>query len=228
MVRTAEPDAQFRGVELDRSFDGRRRTVDVGLSVALTPLTSFTAALAREEQRFDQDPERDSTSWRVTPGLSFSPTGLITGAATVGYRRFQPVSPTLPGYSGLVSAVSVGVTLYGRNQVQVVFNRDVQYSYETANTYYVGTGGNVTWTLSVVGPIDVRGTAGRYMMDYGRVAAQAGVDTTTTYGGGVGYRFTNRARLGVNAEWSRRESDRSAERGYRNHRIFAGLTWGTS
>ena len=223
-----EPDAEFRGVELDRSFDGRRRTVDVGMSLALTPLTSFNVALAREEQRFDRAPERDSDSWRVTPGLTFSPTGLVTGAASIGYRHFQPVSPTLPGYSGLVSTVGVGATLYGRHQAQVVFNRDVQYSYETANTYYVGTGGTLTWTLSVVGPIDVRGTAGRYLMDYGRVSAEAGTDTTTTYGGGVGYRFTNRARLGANAEWSRRESDRSAARAYRNHRIFVGLTWGTS
>jgi hypothetical protein len=223
-----EPDAEFRGIELDRSFDGRRRGIDVGISLALTPLTTFGVALAREEQRFDRSPERDSTSWRVTPGFTFSPTGVLTGSASVGYRRFQPVSPTVPEYSGLVSAVTVGATLYGRHQLQVLFSRDVQYSYETANAYYVGTGGSMTWTLSVVGPIDVRGTAGRIVMDYSRLDAQAGHDTTSTYGGGLGYRFSSRARLGVNAEWSRRDSNRSAERGYRNHRIFAGLTWGTS
>jgi hypothetical protein len=222
-----DPDAKFRGVGLARSFDGRKRGVDVGVALALTPLTSSNLTLSREQQRFDLSPDRDSNSWRVMSGLTFSPIGVITGTASVGYRRFQPLSPTLPGFSGLVSSVAVGVTLYGRHHVQTLFNRDVQYSYETANAYYVGTGGTATWTLRVAGPVDVRGTAGRNVMDYGRVDAQAGRDTLTTYGGGVGYRFSNRARLGVNADWLRRDSNRSAERGYRNHRIFAGLTWGT-
>ncbi len=223
-----EPNSDFRGEDLGRSFDGRRRTADVGIALALTPLTTFTLGLAAEDQRFDQEPERNSTGWRIGPGLRFSPTGVLTGSASVAYRHFQPASPTIPGFSGVVSTVAAGATLYGRHTVQVVFNRDVQYSYETADVYYVGTGGTMTWTLLVVGPIDVRGSVGHVLMDYGRVAAQAGSDSTTTYGGGIGYRFSNRARLGINAEWSRRDSNRSAERGYRNHRIFAGLTWGTT
>ena len=107
------------------------------------------------------------------------PAGVITGNASVGYRRFQPVSPTIPGYSGVVSTVGVGMTLYGRHHVGTVFSRDVQYSYETANTYYVGTGGTLTWTLSVVGPIDVRAIGGRFVMDYSRTSTN-GNDTTTT------------------------------------------------
>jgi hypothetical protein len=223
------PDAEdFRGVDLRDSFDGRRRGGDAGIGIALTPLTTMTVAVGRDQQRFDRSPDRDSNSWRVTSGFSFSPAGVITGSATAGYRRFDPVSPALAGYSGLVSAVAVGATLYGRHQMQVVFNRDVQYSYETANAYYLATGGTMVWTLSVIGPIDVRGTAGRYLMDYGRVDTEGSHDTTTTYGGGMGYKFSNRARLGVNAEWTRRDSNRAAERKYRNHRIFAGLTWGTT
>ncbi len=220
------PDAEFRGVNLGQTLNGRRRGADVGIALTLTPFTTFNMAVTREQQRFSFSHGRDSNSWRVTPGFTFSPSGVITGSASVGYRRFQPVSNALAGYSGVVSNVSVGMTVYGRNQVMTVFNRDVQYSYETENAYYVGTGGNVTWTLSVVGPIDVRAMGGRFLMDYGRTSA-GGNDTTTSYGGGIGYNFPNRARLGVNAEWVRRDSERDASRGYRNHRIFAGLTWGT-
>lgn len=223
-----DPEAEFRGIDLRQSFNGRRRTIDAGIGIALTPLTTFTVSVAREQQRFDLSPDRDSNTWRVSPTFTFSPTGLLSGSASVGYRRFDTVSPTLPDYSGLVSAVVVGATIYGRHQVQVVFNRDVQYSYELSNAYYVGTGGIASWTLVVVGPIDVRGTAGRHLMDYRGIGKAPGSDTTTIYGGGVGYRFSNRARLGANVEWSRRDSNRSAERGYRNHRIFAGLTWGTT
>jgi hypothetical protein len=224
-----EPDATFRGVELRRGFDGRKRTVEGGLAIILTPLTTFTMSVAREQQRFQLSPDRDSNSWRVSPTLTFSPTGLLRGSASVGYRRFHTLSPALPDYSGLVSLVTLGATIYGRHQVQALFSRDVQYSYDLTTDYYVGTGGTLIWTLAVVGPIDVRGTGGRYLMDYrGGGAEKPGSDRTTIYGGGLGYRFSNRARLGANVEWSRRDSIRSADRGFRNRRIFAGLTWGTT
>jgi hypothetical protein len=44
----------------------------------------------------------------------------------------------------------------------------------------------------------------------------------------MGFRFSNRARLGLNVEWSRRDSSKSSDRGFRNRRIFTGLTWGTT
>ncbi len=220
-----EPDAEFRGVKLEESFNGRRRGVDVGLAIALTPITTVTTSLMREEQRFDLSPNRDSNSWRVTSSAGFSPTGVLTGSASVGYRRFEPLSPTVPGYSGLVSNVAIAATIYARHQMAAGFSRDVQYSYEDANTYYLGTGGTLTWTWLLAGPIDVRGTAGRYLMDY---AEGQSSDTTMQYGGGAGYRFSNRARLGVNIIWLRRRSEGSADREYRNKRIFAGLSWGTT
>jgi Putative beta-barrel porin 2 len=221
-----DPGVEFRGVELRQSFDGRRDAVDAGVAIALTPLTTFSLTVAREQQRFDLSPDRDSNTWRISPTFAFSPIGLVTGTATFGYRRFTPLSPTLPDYSGFVSAVTVGATIYRRNQMQLIFNRDVQYSYDEATAYYLGTGGTLTWTTVLAGPFDVRGMAGRYLMDYKTGGAAGGNDTTTTYGGGVGYRFTNRARVGVNGEWMRRDSTRSADRAFRNHRVFVGLTWG--
>jgi len=106
----------------------------------------------------------------------------------VGYRRFTPVSPTLPEFTGVVSTVNIKALIYVRHEMRAQFSRDVQYSYDLDNDYYVGTGGTVTWTWLLIGPIDVRGTAGRYLMDY-RGGPIADSDTSTTYGGGVGYRF---------------------------------------
>ena len=223
-----EPGEVFRGVDLRQSFDGRRDSLDGGIGIDLTPLTRFSVLVAREQQRFDLSPDRNSNTWRVSPILNFSPTGLLTGSASVGYRRFHTLSPTLADYSGLVSAVSIGATIYGRHQLQAIVNRDVQYSYDENTDYYLGTTIGFTWTTLVVGPVDVRGTATRNLMDYRAATSDAGHDTMTTYGGGVGDRFTTRARLGINVDWSHRDSDRSADRGYRNHRIFAGLTWGVS
>ena len=223
-----DPDAEFRGIDLQQSFDGIRRSVDGGVSIDLTPLTSLSMLVAREWQRFDLSPDRNSETWRVSPTVTFSPEGLLTGRASVGFRRFRGASPTVPDYSGLVAAVAVGATIYSRNQVQATFNRDVQYSYELATPYFVGTGGQVTWTTLLAGPIDVRGTVQRTMMHYRSAMLTPAADRLMSYGGGIGYRFTAaRARLGINAEWARRDSDQSATRGYRKHRIFAGLSWGT-
>lgn len=223
-----EPDEEFRGISLDKSLNGTRRSIDAGLAIALTPLTTFSMSLARERHQFSFSPGRDADAWRVSPTFAFSPTGLLSGTASVGYRRFHTRSPVLPDYSGLVSAVSVAATIYGRNDVLGVFNRDVQYSYDTTTVYFLGTGGSVRWTFLVAGPIDIRGTVGRTLMDYSVSGASDGRDTTTAYGGGLGYRFSNGARLGINAEWARRASTRSIDRNYRNNRIFAGLTWGTT
>ena len=223
-----EEGTTFRGEDLKTSFDGRRDTLDGGFSMDLTPITRFSVLVAREEQRFDLSSDRDSNTWRITPGLTFSPTGLVTGSASVGFRHFHPLSPTLPDYSGLVSAVSVGATIYGRHHVQGVANRDVQYSYDEATDYYLGTTVGLTWTMLVAGPIDVRGTGARSVMDYRNVSEPAGRDVLNTYGGGIGYRFGSRARAGFNVDWSHRDSDSSPERRYRNHRYFFGLTWGTA
>jgi len=65
-------------------------------------------------------------------------------------------------------------------------------------------------------------------MDYRTLGLSVDPDRMFTYGGGIGYRFTGHARLGVNTDWTRRTSEVAAERSYRNHRIFAGLTWGTT
>ncbi|MEO6238146.1 MAG: outer membrane beta-barrel protein [Vicinamibacterales bacterium] len=220
-----ERDEAFRGVLLGRAFDGRRRAVDGGLKLALTPLTTFSLIVSREEQRFVEAPGRDSDSWRVSPGFAFDPGGLLNGSASIGYRRFKTRSPQLPDFTGLVSTATV-VARAGRHEAQGVFRRDVQYSYDVATSYYLATGGTLTWTVLLFGPVDVRGTAGRMLMDYNVSGLALGTDKTSSYGAGVGYRFSNRARLGINAEWSRRDSDRAFERRFRNHRIFAGFSWG--
>ena len=159
--------------------------------------------------------------------MTVASTAGAVAEPSFGFRHFDPLSPDLPGYDGLVSSVAIGATLYGRHDLQAVVNRDVQYSYDEATDYFVGTTTGLTWTTLLGGPFDVRGTASRTLMDY-RGAVDAGSDVMKTFGVGFGYRFTERLRAGLNVEWSRRDSDRSVDRQYRNHRVFSGLTWGAT
>jgi hypothetical protein len=223
-----EQDSIFRGIPLQESFDGRLDRIEGGFGIELTPITTYSVIVQREQQRFDLSPSRNSNSWRVSPTLTFSPSGLLTGNASFGYRHFDAVDPTLPDYSGFVASATVGATIYSRHQLQGTYLRDVQYSYDPSTPYYVGNGGSLTWTTVVVGPWDVRGTVGQTLMHYRGDISDPGTDTSTIYGGGIGYRFTEHARLGVNAEWADRNSNRSPDREYRNRRIFASLTWGST
>lgn len=223
-----DENTSFRGEDLAASFDSDIDTLEGSAGFQLTPFTLVSLAVSREEQRFGRATERDSESIRVTPTFSFSPEAVLNGSIAIGYRRFKPRTSALPGYSGFVATATVGTTLWNRNRVEMVFGRDIRYSYERDTPYYLATGGTVTVTTQLVGPFDVRGTGTRQLLAYRAIgaAARPGDDTVIGYGGGVGYRLRERLRIGLNAEWSRRDSQLASDREYRNRRIFASLTWG--
>jgi hypothetical protein len=220
----------FRGESLARSFDSDVNAIEGSAGFQLTPFTLFSLVVSREQQRFEIARERDSDSIRVTPMFAFSPEAVLNGSVAIGYRRFKPRTSALPGYSGMVATVTIASTLWNRHRVETVLGRDIRYSYDEATPYYLATGGTVTVTSQLVGPFDLRLTGSRQLMAYrGRGTAASerpGDDTVSGYGGGVGYRFREQLRIGLNAEWVHRDSQLAADREYRNRRIFASLTWG--
>jgi len=218
----------FRGENLAQAFDSRIDAIEGGIGFTLTPLTSFEFNVSREEQRFDHAVERDANSIRVMPTLRFSPTGVINGSVAVGYRRFTALDPRTPDFSGLVASASAGVTLYERHRLDVVFNRDLAFSYDRVTPYYISTGASVIWTWLFVERFDVKASAGRNGMRYeGQVTPSAPTtDIYFTYSAGAGYRPGRNLRLGIAGDWFRRDSQTSAARAYENNRIYGTLTWG--
>jgi hypothetical protein len=223
-----DENVSFRGEELARSFDSDIDGLEGSAGFQLTPFTRISLAVSHEDQRFRLAGERDSESIRVTPTFAFSPEAILNGSIAIGYRRFKPRTNALPGFSGFVATATVGSTIWNRNRLEIVFGRDIRYSYDGDTPYYLSTGGTVTVTTELVGPFDMRWTGTRQLLAYRafRGAQRPGDDTVTGYGGGFGYRLRERLRLGLNAEWSRRDSDLALDREYRNRRIFASLTWG--
>jgi hypothetical protein len=219
---------EFRGVELARTLDQKTRGYDTAFNVALTPFTTVGLVVSSEQERFQHSPLRNSDTLRIAPKVTFSPLGLITGSASVGYRRFRGVDPTLPDFSGLVSSGSLGILFVGRYKLDTAFNRDVQYSYEAIVPYYLVTGVRGTLSMQTIGLLELRALGGRETMDYraSESAATAGADRMISYGAGAGYRVGQRARVVVDVEFVHRTSTRDLSREYRNHRIVASLTWG--
>jgi len=221
---------QFRGAPLAETLNNTTTAYEATFNVDLTPLTALSLGVARESTRFELTPRRDSHSLRIAPLLTFSPLGLLTGTASIGYRRFDGVDPSLPDYSGLTASGTLSVLLGGRFKVETAFARDVRYSYEETLPYYVQSGGRLSVAVGLVAGLDARVMAGRETMDYRAFdgEASAGTDRFLTYGGGFGYRVAPQLQFVLTAEYVERESATDITREYTNHRIFGALSWGVT
>jgi hypothetical protein len=218
---------EFDGADLAHNLNSRADSVEAGVQVALTPLTTLNLTTSVQRDRFDSAPERNANTFRVTPSLQFDPTALVRGTVLVGYRHFDTLDSALPDYSGVIAQVLAGYTLLERTKFDVDLSRDVQYSYEDIEPYYLATGGRLTVTHQLVGPFDIQAFGGRQSLDY---RTPGGGDTRTdrveTFGAGAGYRFHAQYRVGFTWEHNRRRSILS-DRRYERDRLFASLTYGT-
>jgi len=225
---TFDEDEEFRGESLAAALNSETRSVDGAVGVALTPLTTVSVVVTAQRDRFDLDPLRDSDTLRVMPTVTFSPLAMLSGTASVGYRRFTLRHNTAPDYDGFVATVTLSTTFLEHHRFETTIARDVQYSYEEAALYYIETGVQGAWTWQVGGPIDLRLMGSRSRLQYqgDGVSASDNEDATYTYGGSVSYRLRQNLRAGVNAEFRQRSSQRGADREFDNRKIYAFVTWG--
>jgi hypothetical protein len=205
------------------------RTMTAGALTAryrLTPLTSLTFDAGLGHDRFEFSPLRDSDSTRIEGGVSFEQRALLKGSASFGYRHFRPLSPETAPYKGSVASVNLTYVALGSTKIGVEIDRDVQYSYELNQPFYVQTGLIGSVTRHLFGPIDLTGRLGVARLAYqNRIVAgpplPARTDSMRSYGGGLGYRVARRMRIGLNVDTYRRTSSVAL-------RQYRGLTFGTS
>lgn len=222
-----ESGQRFGGSDLQRILNRHAAAVGGSVRYALTPLTTFVMLTEYERTRFDFEPLRDANSYRVTPGLEFSPDALLRGKAFVGYRRFKALTTGVPGYAGAVASAELA-TVFGDTRVEFRVDRDVAYSFEPITPYYVLSGVNVTATQRVYGPFDVTGTVGWQQLAYRAlegVVRTDRVDRVASAGGGVGFRLRPGTRLGMVAEYAERRSNAPDSRPFDRVRIYGTVTY---
>ncbi len=209
-------------------FELNRVTTAAGVTMRyqLTPLTGLTFAATRSEDRFEFSSLRDSNSTAATATVNFDPLALIRGSATIGYRDFQPLSSGLSPYQGLTAAANLSYVLFGATKFAVGLNRDVQYSYDVNQPYYLETALSGSIAQQLFGPIDVVARAGVDTLAYrDRVGAAVQVsnrvDRGHSFGAGVGYHTSSGFRIGFDVDQINRVSDISS-------RQFADLRIGSS
>ena len=196
----------------------------------LTPLTSLTVDFARQNDRFESNPSRDADSTRIDGGVRFNRFALVTGSAQAGYRDFNPLSPDIPGYSGLVLSASLSYVALGSTKLGFGASRDIQYSYDDDTPYYLQTGIEATIAQQIYGPVDVEARVGSRRLAYedrlvGEVDVENRVDQVRNYGGGIGYRTSQDLRIAFTAEKTHRRSEID-ERQYDDLRYGVTITYG--
>jgi hypothetical protein len=214
---------------LDRSLylDLNRVTTGYGAGVRyqLTTLTALSVAETHVQDRFDFQPLRDSNSTVLSATVSLDPLALIKGSATIGYRDFAPSSRDLPSFKGTTAAVNLSYTLLGMTKFGLSVHRDVEYSYDIEQAYYLLTGITGSIAQQVFGPFDVVIRGGEQSLAYRNLVTIVDtpnrVDHVRSYGGGVGYHLGKDVRVGFNV-------DRDARTSVVPSRQYTGLRLGSS
>jgi hypothetical protein len=218
--------AVFRSASLHDELNHVTTSGAVTLRHQITSLTSIEFNATRSEDRFEFSPLRDSASTAFGTSVTFDPFALIKGTAAFGFRNFRPASPDVPAYSGGTMAVDLTYTIFGTTRLAVRAARDVQYSYDLAQPYYVQTGIDGSVAQQIFGPFDAVVRLVEQRLAYrDRVGIPVAVanrtDEVRSIGAGVGYHLGKDLRLGFNVDKARRESAVDS-------RPYEGLKYGTS
>jgi hypothetical protein len=216
----------FLGTDLHSELSRTSTVGAITVRHELTPLTSVAVSVAREQDRFETSTLRDSDSTRIDAGLTFDPFALISGSALVGYRRFEPRAADLPRFNGMTAGVNLSYVALGSTRLGFQALRDVQYSFDVNQPYYLQTGLSGSIAQQVYGPFEIEGRLGAQKLAYRtRVGASPEVtdrnDRIRSYGGGVGYWLGRDLRLAFNVDQQKRVSDI-------DDREYEGLRYGIS
>ena len=216
------------GSSVAEALTGTTTVETASVRYALTPLTTLVMAADVVRDRFEFSSERDSDSLRVMPGVELAASALISGSARVGYRHLSMLTPGIPDYTGPVAAVNIGYTLMGVTRFTVAVNRDVQYSYDPEQPYYLLTGVTASVSQAVGGPWSVNARTSLQRLAYQAVellGLPGRVDVVRSYGVGAGYRLGSATTLGFNVDYFTRQSALDA-RQYRGLRAGSSITYG--
>jgi hypothetical protein len=225
-----DKDEIFLGESLADELNRSANNVSLAVRHQLTPLTSISVDVGRSQDRFEFSPLRDSDSTVAGVQVTFDPFALIKGTARIGYRNFVPADKSLPGYAGSIAAVDLTYTLMGTTRLTLNVGRDVQYSYDVNQPYYLQTGITGSFAQQIYGPLDAVVRAGIQKLNYqDRIGEEVEVSNRTDevllVGGGFGYHLGRDLRLGFNVDKQKRVTDVS-RRKYNTLRFGMSVTYG--
>jgi hypothetical protein len=227
-----DADAVYNDTNLRETLNRRSGSASASVRYAVTPLTTIVVRAEGGNDRFALSPLRDSDSMRVMPGVEFKPLALISGSAFVGVRRFTPLSTGLEPFHGTVANAALNYTLLGSTRFTVTAERDVTYSYERLQPYFVVDGYGLTVRRQIVGRTDLTAAVQNYRYTYRDLLVGDAtptdldrVDATRTWSASLGYRLGQGTRVGIGMLYRQRQSNSNRFRDYQGFRLISTVDY---
>jgi hypothetical protein len=229
-----DSDEVFLEVPLQETLNRDSTGGAASIKYALTPKTTLVLRGDTTQDRFEFSPSRNADTVRIMPGVEFDTRALIFGSGYVGVRSFQTLSEDLEDFQGIVAAAALGYTLLGRTIIVFAADRDVTYSFERYQPYFVVDSYGVTVRHQLVGRFDVMGGAFRHQYTYRDLFVEGAppptgtprVDVTRNLTLSLGYNLGPDVRLALGASYWQRESTVEQYRDYDAMRIGFSLNYG--
>ena len=218
----------FRGVGLAQQLNHTRDSVAAGVKLTLTPFTTVVVAAEVQQARFERESLRDARSLRIGPLVRFGTGAVITGEASAAFREFRPLDARLPRYRGFVGSGEIGFSVLNQTSFGLSANRDVSYSYDAAEPYYLESGGRFTVSQRLVGPLELIALGGRQQLryqDFGAASFDGRSENVTSIGGGLGIRLGEQMRFTLTYDRSRRTSTGPLPRTYERNRVMGSVDY---
>ena len=228
---TFDEGQSFLNVDLREELNRTSTEAAVTVRHQLTPLTSITFDAGRLEDRFTFSGLRNSTSTTAGAQVTFDPAALIKGSARIGYRNFKPDASNVASYEGSTAAVNLSYAPLGTTKFDLQVTRDVQYSFDVNQPYYLQTGFGASIAQQIFGPVDVIAGLSRFSLAYRERTDVLALlvdhtDSVRSYHGGVGCHLGPALRVGVRVEKQQRNSVVPL-RAYEDLRVGMSVTYGT-
>ena len=217
------------GDQIARGLDRRTDTEVLDFKVRLTPLTTFVTQSTATQERFDNQVFRDANTVAVLPGFEFKPEALISGSAFVGIKHFSSLRDEVQDFTGVVANVGAKYSVRA-TQFEVRVERDLEFSYQVLQPYYALTDTGLTVTQRITTKWDVLGRSSWQSLAYRNVTSAIDLAERTDHswqlGTGVGYRVGEVLRIGLDANYFRRDAPDAEYRNYDGLRIGASFSYG--
>jgi hypothetical protein len=221
--------ATFGGASLQNELNRVSTAQNLTLRYRLTPLTTIVVESGLLRDRFEFNPLRDADSATVSVGALFDKFALLKGSARFGFRHFSPLVAGVPDYNGTTALVDLSYVARGVTRLTLGLDRNLNYSYDINQPYFVQTGAKLSVGQQVFRGIDAIGSLATSSLTYrdragASITALGRSDVVRSMQLGIGYRLGVNLRVGLNLDKQRRTSV-VASRNYDNVRIGSAVTY---
>jgi hypothetical protein len=221
-----DSDVVYQDVALAPALDRTTKLVSTALRLQATPFTSVTLNGYAGRDDFDVAPGRDANTAGGEVELNFSPEAIIRGRLVVGFRQQDFDDPTIATYRGVTGRGGITSLLAWRAMLGVDYVRDLQYSFDRSEGYYIENGVDLVYTQRIGGPFDLQFRVGRHTLDYGaQHAIPEHSEVVRAYQGGIGYSLDSGSRFGLTYEFAERVGDVTDDRRFSRRRLFGSFSY---